>query len=134
VPTDAPTNRPADPPTDEPVAAPTGAATAAVPAARLAGALLRFRVLAYVVGVMLLALVVAMGFKYLGDQPRGVEIIGPIHGFVYAVYLALALDLAIKARWSIRGTVVVLIAGTIPFLSFVAERTVTRKVQANQRL
>jgi integral membrane protein len=103
-----------------------------VPAARLAGALLRFRVLAYVVGVMLLGLVAAMGFKYLGDQPRGVEIVGPIHGFVYAVYLALALDLAIKARWSVRGTLLVLIAGTIPFLSFVAERIVTRKVHAGQ--
>jgi integral membrane protein len=103
-------------------------------ASRLAGALLRFRVLAYVVGVMLLALVVAMGFKYLADEPRGVEIIGPIHGFVYALYLAFALDLAIRARWSIRGTLFVLIAGTIPFLSFVAERTVSRKVRAGQSL
>ena len=134
MPTDAPTNLPGNSPTSEPTATPTGAAPASAPATRLAGALLRFRVLAYVVGVMLLALVTAMGFKYLGDQPRGVEIIGPIHGFVYAVYLAFALDLAIKARWSIRGTGLVLIAGTIPFLSFVAERTVTRKVRANQRL
>ena len=133
MPTDAPTNLPTDPPT-EPTAVPTGAATAPAPAARLAGPLLRFRILAYVVGVMLLALVTAMGFKYLDDQPRGVEIIGPIHGFIYAVYLAFALDLAIKARWSVRGTLLVLIAGTVPFLSFVAERTVTRKVRANQRL
>jgi len=101
---------------------------------RLAGALLRYRVLAYVVGVMLLALVVAMGFKYLADEPRGVEIIGPLHGFLYAVYLAVALDLAIRARWSIRGTVLVLAAGTIPFLSFVAERIVTRRVRAGQSL
>jgi len=134
VPTDAPTNLPADPPTGQPAAPPTRqTATAPVPT-RLGGALLRFRVLAYVVGVMLLGLVVAMGFKYLADQPRGVEIVGPIHGFIYAVYLALALDLAIKARWSVRGTLLVLVAGTIPFLSFVAERTVTRKVHANQRL
>lgn len=99
---------------------------------RLSGALLRFRVLAYVVGVMLLGLVAAMGMKYLADEPRGVEIIGPIHGFVYAVYLAFALDLAIRARWSIRGTLLVLVAGTIPFLSFVAERTVTRRMRAGQ--
>lgn len=132
MPTDAPTDLPADPPT-EPTESPIGQANPAPPA-RLAGALLRFRVLAYVVGVMLLALVVAMGFKYLADEPRGVEIIGPIHGFVYAVYLAFALDLAIKARWSIRGTVLVLVSGTIPFLSFVAEQTVTRKIRANQRL
>ena len=101
---------------------------------KLHGALRRFQALAYVVGVMLLALVAAMGFKYLGDRPRGVEVIGPVHGFVYAVYLGLALDLAIRARWSIRGTVLVLIAGTIPFLSFVAERIVTRRVRAGQPL
>lgn len=100
----------------------------------LGGALTRFRVLAYIVGLMLLALVVAMGFKYLGDQPRGVEVIGPVHGFVYAVYLAIALDLALRARWSIRGTVLVLLAGTIPFVSFVAERSVTRRVRAGQTL
>jgi integral membrane protein len=105
-----------------------------VEAANLTGALSRFRVLAYVVGVMLLGLVVAMGFKYLADEPAGVEIIGPVHGFVYAVYLAVALDLAIRARWSIRGTLLVLVAGTIPLLSFVAERAVTRRVRAGETL
>jgi len=109
-------------------------ASAPAQAGKLGGALLRFRVLAYVVGVLLLGLVVAMGFKYLADEPRGVEIIGPIHGFVYAIYLAVALDLAIRAKWSVRGTLLVLIAGTIPFLSFVAERTVTHRVRANRQL
>lgn len=120
--TDRPTDQPADPP-----------ATDQLPA-RLAGALLRFRLLAYVVGVMLLGLVTAMGFKYLAGEPRGVEIVGPIHGFVYAVYLALALDLAIRAKWSVRATLLVLVAGTIPFLSFVAERTVTRRLHTGQPL
>jgi integral membrane protein len=118
---------PSDRPADQLVAEPSSRP-------KLAGALLRFQVLAYVVGVLLLGLVVAMGFKYLGDEPRGVEIIGPIHGFVYAVYLALALDLAIRARWSIRGTLLVLVAGTIPFLSFVAERVVSRRVRAGESL
>jgi len=109
-------------------------ASTTAPAAKLDAALRRYRVLAYLVGVMLLVLVTAMGFKYIGDRPRGVEIVGPIHGFVYAVYLAIALDLALRARWSIRGTLLVLIAGTIPFLSFVAERAVTRHVRAGRPL
>ena len=102
--------------------------------AKVDAALRRYRVLAYVVGTMLLLLVAAMGLKYLADQPRGVEIVGPIHGFVYAVYLAVSLDLALRAKWSIRGTLLVLIAGTIPFLSFVAERIVTRHVREGGRL
>lgn len=102
--------------------------------ARVLPALRRFRVAAYVVGVFLLLLVVGMVFKYLGDQPRMVEVVGPVHGFVYAGYLAIALDLALRARWSVRGTLLVLLAGTVPFVSFVAERAVTRKVRAGGRL
>jgi integral membrane protein len=93
------------------------------------GALSRFRFMAYVVGVGLLLLVVAMLFKYVGNEPTMVKVVGPVHGFLYAIYLVLAVDLAIKARWSIKGTLLVLIAGTIPFLSFVAERKVTERVR-----
>ena len=94
-------------------------------------ALSRYRVMAYVVGVGLLLLVcVAMPLKYFAGQPLLVQVIGPIHGFLYAVYLVISVDLAIKARWSIKGTVLVLLAGTIPFLSFVAERKVTHRIGA----
>ncbi|MCP2166396.1 DUF3817 domain-containing protein [Goodfellowiella coeruleoviolacea] len=103
-------------------------------AAGVAGALSRFRILAYVVGVGLLTLVAAMLVKYLGDQAVLVQVIGPIHGFLYAVYLILAVDLAIKARWSIKGTILVLLAGTIPFVSFYAERKVTDRVRAGGTL
>jgi integral membrane protein len=98
-------------------------------------ALTRYRVLSYVVGVMLLLLVlVAMPLKYLADAPGPVAVIGPAHGFLYAVYLLTAFDLALRARWTAKGTVLVLLAGTIPFLSFVAERTVTRKTRAGERV
>jgi integral membrane protein len=93
-------------------------------------ALLRYRVMAYVVGVMLLVLVlVAMPLKYFADIPGPVKVVGPAHGFLYVVYLLAAFDLALRARWSAKGTLFVLLAGTIPFLSFVAERTVTRKTR-----
>ncbi|PRY42366.1 DUF3817 domain-containing protein [Umezawaea tangerina] len=93
------------------------------------GALSRFRFMAYVVGVGLLVLVVAMLFKYVGDAPGLVKVVGPVHGFLYAIYLVLAVDLGLKARWSIKGTILVLLAGTIPFLSFYAERKVVERVR-----
>jgi integral membrane protein len=94
-------------------------------------ALTRYRVMAYVVGVWLILLVlVAMPLKYLADSPRMVEIVGPVHGFLYLAYLATALDLAFRARWSAVRTVLVMLAGTVPFLSFVAERKVTRELSA----
>jgi integral membrane protein len=92
-------------------------------------ALKPFRVLAYIVGVMLLLLVAGMVLKYTPiDNPTPVSIISPVHGFVYAVYLLAALNLGLKARWSWPYTLGVLLAGTVPFLSFVIEHRVTQRV------
>jgi integral membrane protein len=94
-------------------------------------ALKRYRVAAYVVGVFLLILtLVAMPLKYLAHQSALVAIVGPIHGFLYMVYLVVAFDLSMRARWPFKYTLAVLLAGTIPFLSFVAERKVTHRVRA----
>jgi integral membrane protein len=101
----------------------------------LRGRLTRFRVIAYVVGVFLLVLaLVAMPMKYLGGDERAVAIVGPLHGFLYMVYLVLGADLALRARWSLRGTLGVLVAGTVPFLSFVTERVVTRRTRQGERI
>jgi integral membrane protein len=98
------------------------------------GALLFYRTLAYVVGVGLLVLVlVAMPLKYFADSPTLVAVVGPLHGFLYMVYLAAAVNLAFRARWSPVKTVLVMLAGTIPFVSFVAERKVTEQERAAVR-
>jgi integral membrane protein len=116
------------------VAAESTAASVTV-SPKVQGALTRYRVMAYVVGVMLVLLVaVAMPLKYLADTPGPVAVIGTAHGFLYAVYLLAAFDLALRARWTAKGTVLVLLAGTVPLLSFVAERIVTRKTRAGQRV
>jgi integral membrane protein len=92
-------------------------------------ALLRYRVIAYIVGVALILLVViGMPLKYISDNPIVVETVGPAHGFLYIVYLVLSADLARRAGWSLRFTVLVLLAGTVPFVSFYAERVVTKRV------
>ena len=96
-------------------------------------ALVRYRVIAYIVGVALILLVViGMPLKYVGDNPVLVETVGPAHGFLYIGYLVLAADLARRAGWTLRWTVAVLLAGTIPFVSFLAERAVTRRINSAQ--
>ncbi|WP_020575849.1 DUF3817 domain-containing protein [Actinopolymorpha alba] len=101
----------------------------------LRGRLTRYRVIAYVVGVFLLVLVlVAMPLKYAAQNAGLVAVVGPLHGFLYMLYLVLAADLALRARWSLRGTLLVLVAGTVPFLSFVAERVVVGRVRRGERL
>lgn len=92
----------------------------------MAAALTRYRVIAYIVGVLLIVLAfVAMPMKYIWDDSTLVEIVGPVHGFAYMVYLVIAFDLAVRAKWRFVRTALVLLAGTIPVMSFVAERRVT---------
>ena len=91
-----------------------------------AGTLTRFRVMAYVTGVMLLVLVfVAMPLKYFGDSETLMGIVGPGHGLLYMVYLVFAFDLAVRAKWSWQRTLLMLGAGVLPFLSFYVERKAT---------
>ncbi|MDQ1664862.1 MAG: hypothetical protein QOH75_893 [Actinomycetota bacterium] len=83
--------------------------------------------MAWVTGVLLLVLVfVAMPMKYLGDIDTPVSIVGVAHGWLYMVYLVTAFWLAYQRRWSPVKTILVLLAGTVPFMSFVAERRVVR--------
>ena len=93
------------------------------------GALQRYRVIANIVGVVLLVFIlIAVPVRYLGGEPRLSETISPIHGFLYIVYLGFTIDLARRVGWSLRRTVLVMLAGTVPFLSFVVERRMSRDV------
>ncbi len=101
----------------------------------IAAALQRYRVMANVVGVLLILLIViAVPLKYMAGMPTPVTILGTAHGWLYALFFLSAVDLALRARWSLKGAVVALACGTIPFLSFVAERTVTRKMRVGERV
>ena len=110
----------------------TAQAPVAVPAS-VHGALLRYRVIAYVVGVGLILLVfIGVPLKYAADSTWLVAVVGPLHGVLYVGYLLLTLDLARRVRMNPLFMVLVMLAGTIPFLSFVAERKVSHYVLGPQ--
>jgi integral membrane protein len=89
--------------------------------------LLRYRVMAWIVGVGLVILVfVGIPLQVWANSDGVVQVVGPLHGFLYIVYLLVAFDLAVRRRWPIWKGVIVLGAGTVPLLSFVVERWVTR--------
>lgn len=91
-------------------------------------ALKPFRVLAYVVGVMLLVLCVGMVLRY-GFHMEGLsKVIAPIHGGLYMLYLVAVMNLGMKARWTWPYMLGVMLGGTVPFLSFYVERRVTDRV------
>ena len=96
----------------------------------IATALRNYRVAAWVTGIGLLVLVfVAMPLKYFLGEPRPVAVVGMMHGFLYMAYIVCTLILAERCRWRPLDAVVILLAGTIPIASFVAERQVTRRVR-----
>ncbi len=100
------------------------------PASVVRGALLRYRVMAYVVGVMLLLLVAGMLLKYVFGVIESTAIVAIGHGWLYMFYVLAALDLCFRMRWSLSRIFFVVIAGTIPFVSFVAEHKVHQWVVA----
>lgn len=108
---------------------------------KLRAALTRYRVMAWVTGVMLLVLTAEMVLKYLvraagldddGD-PR--PVIGTwvafAHGWIYVVYLATVIDLWAKLRWGWDRLITMVLAGVVPVMSFVVERRVHRDAQAH---
>jgi integral membrane protein len=96
----------------------------------VSGALLRYRVMAYIVGVGLLILVfVGVPLQYAANEPGVAEVVGPIHGFLYIVYLLAALDLARRARFTLLQMAAMVGAGFLPFLAFIIERRVRQRVE-----
>ena len=102
------------------------------------GYLIRYRVMAYVVGTFL-AILVLLGvpLKYLADEGTGAQRagewittwLGTAHGFLYMAFLVAAAMLARKARFSLGFSVLILVLGTVPILSFVGERLATGRVR-----
>ncbi|MGC3955191.1 MAG: DUF3817 domain-containing protein [Propionicimonas sp.] len=114
----------------EPAAPETpGIDPAQIPAIR--SALLRYRVMAYLVGVLLVVLVlVGMPLKYLADNGSVVTWTGVPHGWLYMVLIVTAYDLGRRVHWPWGRLILIALAGTVPFLSFVAEHYARKDVQA----
>lgn len=95
---------------------------------KAAGALRRYRVMAWVTGVMLLVLCVEMAIKYAiqpgDDVLRWIEWIPFAHGWIYVVYLATVIDLWSTMRWGFGRLVAMVLGGVVPVMSFVVERRV----------
>jgi integral membrane protein len=97
-----------------------------------AGALLRYRVMAYATGVALLTACTLLILQKVVDVKHIDTVTGlswVAHGYLFLIYAATTLWLGIKLRWNLIRIALVGLAGTVPFFSFVAERYVVRLVQ-----
>ncbi len=121
-------------------------------------ALLRYRVMANIVGVLLIVLILVgvplanfdgtsmwhvipstptiwlegSTADELGELITGV--LGTLHGWLYMIFLVFAFLLARREGWGPAFTATTLLLGTVPILSFWAERRATARVRSAERL
>ena len=111
----------------------------------LRGSLTRYRVLAYATGVFLLLLTLHVVVQALQAQsedipfsqaeglgkwlPGGEVWIPTTHGWLYLIYVIASVDLWLRTRLPALRMGLVVLAGTVPGMSFVAERWVTGKLR-----
>ena len=102
------------------------------------GLLRAYRVLAFVVGVLLaFCALVALPLKYLATEGGGLQKFGEdasimwvAHGWIFMIYVVVAFFLSRKAGWSIAFTILALVAGLVPLLIFWVEHRVVQKFRA----
>jgi integral membrane protein len=90
-------------------------------------AALRYRVMAYITGVLIiLVCFVGIPLQVAAHNTFIVNDIGTVHGFLYIVYIVFAYILAQKLKMKMGPTVLLLLAGTIPIMTFFVERWMQR--------
>jgi integral membrane protein len=91
-------------------------------------AALRYRVMAYITGVLIIVVCFAgIPLQVAAHNTVITNYVGTVHGWLYIVYVIVAYILARKLRMRIGPTVLLLLAGTVPVMTFFVERWMNRK-------
>jgi integral membrane protein len=100
-------------------------------------ALTRYRIMAYIVGVMLIFVFLFINVGHWSivglHTSKDVEkVIGPVHGALYIVYLFTVLQLWVRYRLRLGMVALMVTAGWLPFTAFIAERWVMRQMTGDR--
>ena len=88
----------------------------------------RYRVMAYITGVLIIVVCfVGIPLQFAAHNTFISNDVGTLHGFLYMVYVVVAYILAQKLKMKLWPTILLLLAGTIPVLTFYVERRMTRQ-------
>ena len=92
-------------------------------------AVLRYRVMAYITGVLIIVVCFAgIPLQVAAHNSFIVNDIGTVHGFLYIIYVIFAYMLSLKLGMKTLSwqTILLLLAGTIPVMTFFVERWMMR--------
>jgi integral membrane protein len=81
--------------------------------------------MAYLVGTLLVVLVLGV----IIDNDTIKTVLGTAHGYLYLVLILTIFDLWRRRRFPLVVVALVALAGTVPFVSFYAERQITQRVK-----
>lgn len=92
------------------------------------------RLTSFLEGISLLLLIgIAVPMKYFGDDPRLVQSLGPIHGFLFLLFVVLIAYVSIEDKWAVKDTILlVLIASFIPFGTFYVDRKIVQQANSSR--
>jgi integral membrane protein len=90
-------------------------------------AALRYRVMAYITGVLIIVVCFAgIPLQVVAHNTFVVNDIGTVHGVLYIIYVVFAYILAQKLKMKLGPTILLLLAGTVPIMTFFVERWMNR--------
>jgi integral membrane protein len=97
-------------------------------------ALLRYRIVALIVSVLLVVLFgIGLPLHFAGGHNGVDAVVGVAHGvFFYPLYILLTLDLTRRVRMTPIQLVLTVAAGTVPIASFYAERRTTQYIRERE--
>ena len=94
-----------------------------------------YRIMAVVVGSVLLVLtgflISVRGLQ--NPEPAFYAAAWTAHGYLFPIYVVATFMLSTKLKWSFGKTILIMLAGTVPFMSFLTERKVAREVASEFR-
>ena len=90
-------------------------------------AALRYRVMAYITGVLIIVIFFAgLPLQFAAGNPWIDKWLGTAHGYLYIVYVVIAYTLGSKLRLRPKQMIPLLLAGIVPIMTFLVERWMMR--------
>ncbi|RYZ53995.1 MAG: DUF3817 domain-containing protein [Sphingobacteriales bacterium] len=95
----------------------------------------RLRLIGLLEGISLLILIfITMPMKYYFGHPAGSQIMGPVHGMLFLLFVFNTLSVGVEYRWKFMETTwKVLLACMIPFGTFYIDRRILRPLELRQK-
>ena len=89
-----------------------------------------YRIMALVVGTVLVVLsLFLVSVRVIGNpEPSFYAAAWMAHGYLFPIYVVATFMLSTKLQWSLTKTTLIMLAGTVPLMSFFTERRVAKEV------